>query len=237
MVSYLVKFHLSVIVLSIFLVFTLLDLRAETIPNTLTLEKILSEMDKRAKTLHALSSTLTQKRWTDILEEFDHGEEGHFYFLRKNGEVYIRKDILKPQRNILVIRKGEVFFYQPKIKQVQRYTLGDKSDRAEFLLLGFSSQQESLNQAYKISFLKMERLNDRDTYLLELEPKSEEISAYFSKIVLWIDSSLWVPVQQKLVEPTRDFLLIQFGDIQLNPKISRSDFDLKLPKDVRVLAP
>ena len=231
------KLHLSVLAVSIFLSFASLNIEAATGPKTLTLEEILSEMDKRGETLRALSSTLVQKRWTDILEEFDEAEEGHFYFLREKGEVYIRKNIMKPQRNTLVIRKGEILFYQPKIKQMQRYTLGDERDRAEFLLLGFGSRQGSLKKAYNIRFLKTERLDERDTYLLELVPKSEEVSAYFSKIVLWIDSNLWVPIQQKLVEPTRDFLLIQFKDIRLNPKISRSKFNLRLPKDVKVVSP
>lgn len=235
MLLYRKKLYLSVLAVPTLLSFASLNFGAATLPRTLTLEEILSEMDKRGKTLRAMSSTLVQKRWTDILEEFDQGEEGHFFFLREKAEVYIRKDIVKPQRNTLVVRQGEVLFYQPKIKQMQRYTLGGKRDRAEFLLLGFGSRQESLKNAYNIRLLKKERLAERDAYLLELVPKSEEVSAYFSKIVLWIDPSLWVPIQQKLVEPTRDFLLIQFEDIRLNPKISRSRFNLKLPKDVRVV--
>ena len=237
MFFYLNKLYLGVLAVPIFLSFASLNLGAAAVPKTLTLEEILSEMDKRGKTLRSLSSTLVQKRWAEILEEFDQGEEGHFYFLRERAEVYIRRDIIKPQRNTLVIRKGEVLFYQPRIKQMQRYNLGTKRDRAEFLLLGFGSRQESLKKAYNIRFLKTERLDERDTYLLELVPKSDEVSSYFSRIILWVEPSLWVPIQQKLVEPTRDFLLIQFENIRLNPKISRSKFDLKLPKDVRVVSP
>ena len=73
------------------------------------------------------------------------------------------------------------------------------------------------------------------TYSLELVPKSDKVSAYFSTIVIWIDSALWVPVQQKLMEPTEDFILISFQDIQLNPKMRKSNFKLKLPKDVKIV--
>ncbi len=202
---------------------------------SLTLEQILIKIDERGKTLRAMSSVIIQKRWTDILEEFDEGEKGKFYFLREQGKVYLRKDISQPQENTLVIREGKVLFYQPRIKQVQSYDLGQRRNRAEFLLLGFGSDKDALKETYDIRLLKKEEIEGRETYSLELVPKSEKVSAYFSAIVIWVDSTLWVPIQQKLMEPTQDFLLIRFQDIRLNPKMRKSHFELKLPKDVTVV--
>ena len=202
---------------------------------SLTLEQVLGKIDQRGGTLRSMSSSISQKKWTQILEEFDQGESGKFYFLREEGNVYLRKDIPKPQQNTLLIKEGAVLFYQPKIKQVQKYNLGEKRDRAEFLLLGFGTDKDVLKKTYNIRLLRKERLQGRETYHLELTPKSDQLSAYFSKIELWVDTKLWVPIQQKLVEPSEDYLLIQFDDIVLNPQIPRSRFDLKLPKDVNVV--
>jgi outer membrane lipoprotein-sorting protein len=204
-------------------------------PQSLTLEEILTEIDQRGATLKSMSSSIDQKRWTDILEEFDQGESGRFDFLKDGEKIYLRRDIIKPQQNSLIVRDGEVLFYQPKIKQLQRYDLGQNHDRAEFLLLGFSSKKEALKEAYDIRLGEKEIIEGRETYLLELTPKSEQVSAYFSQIVLWIDVELWVPIQQKLVEPTRDYLLIRFDDIQLNPKMRKSRFDLEIGDDVQVV--
>ncbi len=205
------------------------------VPQALTLEEILTKIDKRGSILKSMSSSIDQKKWTDILEEFDQGESGRFDFLKDGEKIYLRRDIVKPQKNSLVVRDGEVLFYQPKIKQLQKYDLGQRRDRAEFLLLGFSSDKEAMREAYDIRLGEKEMIEGRETYLLELTPKSEEVSAYFSQIVLWIDMELWVPIQQKLVEPTRDFLLIRFDDIDLNPKITKSRFDLKIAADVQVV--
>ena len=204
-------------------------------PQSLTLEEILTEIDQRGATLKSMSSSIDQKKWTDILEEFDQGESGRFDFLKDGETIYLRRDIESPQQNSLILRDGEVLFYQPKIKQLQRYELGQRRDRAEFLLLGFSSDKEALKEVYDIRLGEKEIIEGRETYLLELTPKSEQVSAYFSQIVLWIDVELWVPIQQKLVEPTRDYLLIRFDDIQLNPKIRKSRFDLKIGDDVQVV--
>ena len=68
-----------------------------------------------------------------------------------------------------------------------------------------------------------------------MDPKSEKVSAFFVRIVLWIDAEMWVPVQQKLVEPTQDYLLITFNNIRLNANVRKSEFDMKLPGDVKVI--
>jgi len=200
-----------------------------------SLEEVLSHMDKRGQTLSSMSSTIFQKKWTDILEEFDEGERGTFHFLLERKKVFLRKEITEPQRSTLVISDGKLLFYQPKIKQAQRYDLGNKKDKAEFLLLGFTSNKEDMKKAYNIRLRGPDRLGDRDTFVLELTPKSKTVSAHFSQIVLWVDSQLWVPIQQKLLEPTRDYLLFHFDEIKLNDGIKKYHFDVKLPKDVRVI--
>lgn len=201
----------------------------------LTLEEVLSNMDKRGQSLSSMSSTIAQKKWTDILEEFDGGERGKFYFLLENQKVFLRKEITEPQQSTLVIRDGKLVYYQPKIKLAQRYDLGNKKDKAEFLLLGFTSNKQAMKKTYSIKELGQDRVGDRDTYVLELTPRSKAVSAHFSQIVLWVDSQLWVPIQQKLVEPTRDYLLIHFDKIKLNDGVKKSHFELKLPKNVRVI--
>ena len=135
----------------------------------------------------------------------------------------------------LLINDGKGIFYQPLLKQANRYDLGARKDRAEFLLLGFTSKKEALREAYAIRWLGPETIGGRQTYALELTPRSDKVSAFFSRIVLWVDGRLWVPIQQKLVEPTRDYLLIRFEDVRLNLDLPASRFELELPSDVNVI--
>ncbi|RPI26346.1 MAG: outer membrane lipoprotein carrier protein LolA [Acidobacteria bacterium] len=200
-----------------------------------SLDQILSRMDQKGATLRSMSCQITQKKWTEILEEFDKGESGRFYFLKKSGKVYLRKDITQPQENSLIISDGKVTFYQPRIKQAQQYNLGQNKDKAEFLLLGFGSDKQALKNTYTIRLLGQETIRGSECHILELTPKSERVSAFFPQIVLWVDSQLSVPVRQKLVEPTRDYLLIDFEGIQLNAPVADSLFQVKLPKDVKVV--
>jgi outer membrane lipoprotein-sorting protein len=200
-----------------------------------TLDKVLSNMDKVGADLRSMKAGLHQKKWTDILEEYDDGERGRFLFLKDKDNLYLRKDIEDPTINTLVIKEGKVLFYQPSIKQAQEYKMGRHKDKAEFLLLGFGSDKKAMADAYEITLLGEEKISDRNTFQIELKPKSEEVAAFFLRIVLWIDAELWVPIQQQLVEPTQDHLLIQFQDLELNAKVSKSDFNVKLPKDVKII--
>ena len=201
----------------------------------ITLDEILENMDRVGADLQSMRAGLQQKKWTDILEEYDEGESGRFLFLKDKQGVYLRKDIENPTTNFLVIKEGTVLFYQPSIKQAQEYNMGRHKDKAEFLLLGFGSDQAALAETYDISFKGEEEIAGQKTYRLELKPKSEKVAAFFDRIELWIDGKKWVPIQQKLVEPTQDHLLIRFEDLELNPKLSKGDFNVKLPKDVRVI--
>lgn len=220
---------------SLILVFSLLSTSGGLIAEDYDLDGILDQMDKAGDSLDSMQADITQKKWTDILAEFDAGESGRLMFLRSGEDLYFRKDINDPTQNTLVIKGGEVTFYQPGIKQAQQYQLGNNKDKAEFLLLGFGTDKEAIREVYDLELLGQEQLEGKEVYKLQMVPKSEKVSAFFVKIVLWIDPRIWVPVQQKLVEPTQDYLLISFEDIELNPKLKKSDFELNLPGDVKVI--
>ena len=207
----------------------------ETVPAAPGLESVLERMDRRGGNLHSMSARIIQKKWTDILEEFDEEERGEFHFLREKEAIRLRRDITEPGVSTLLINDGKGIFYQPLLKQANRYDLGARKDRAEFLLLGFTSEKEALREAYSIRWLGPELVGGRETYALELTPRSDKVSAFFSRIVLWVDGRLWVPIQQKLVEPTRDYLLIRFEDVRLNLDLPASRFELELPSDVNVI--
>ena len=201
----------------------------------LNLDAVLDRIDEAGQSLNSMKADITQKKWTDILAEFDSGETGDLSFLRSGQDLYLRKDITAPTENSLVIKGGEVVFYQPGIKQAQQYQLGENKDKAEYLLLGFGTDKDAIKDIYDLELLGVETLNGSKTYKIQMDPKSEKVSAFFVRIVLWIDAEMWVPVQQKLVEPTQDYLLITFNNIRLNANVRKSEFDMKLPGDVKVI--
>src|SRR5439155_819866 len=68
--------------------------------------------------------------------------------------------------------------------------------------------------------------------VLELRPKN---SAMFKSVQMWMDQQRWVAVQIKTTENSGDYMVLRFSNIKLNGNIPDSIFDLKMPKDVRVI--
>ena len=208
---------------------------AGVMAQTITLEKLLDQLEEQGATIESMAAALEQKKWTDILEEFDEGEFGRFLFLKGKEQVFLRKEIEAPQLSSLVIADGEVVFFQPVIKQAQKFRLGKNKDKAEFLVLGFGTTREALEEAYELKLLGEEKVGDTQAWVLEMVPRSDRVQAFFAKIVLWIDGRRWIPIQQKLVEPSGDYLLVRFSEVQLNPRLNPSDFKLRLPRGTRVV--
>jgi len=88
-------------------VFAVSFVQAET-AESLTLEQVLTKIDQVGASLRSMSSSISQRRWTDILQEFDQGESGQFFFLKEKDEIYLRKEIDNPQKNTLIISEGKL---------------------------------------------------------------------------------------------------------------------------------
>jgi outer membrane lipoprotein-sorting protein len=58
-----------------------------------------------------------------------------------------------------------------------------------------------------------------------------------SRFLLWIDPARGVSVQQQLFEPSGDYRLSKYSDIQINQKVPDDVFKLKTSGKTRVISP
>jgi outer membrane lipoprotein-sorting protein len=112
--------------------------------------------------------------------------------------------------------------------------LDEHQDKVEmFMALGFGQSSRDLKQNFTVSLAGEEMIDGKKTTVLELKPKNSNM---FQSVRLWMDPQKWVSVQIKTTEQgSGDYLTIKFSDIRINPRIPESTFDLRLPKDVKVL--
>jgi outer membrane lipoprotein-sorting protein len=59
----------------------------------------------------------------------------------------------------------------------------------------------------------------------------------FNKITLWIDPARGVSVQQRFDEPSGDYRVTKYSNIQVNKKISNDAFKLKTSGKTKVVKP
>ncbi len=198
-------------------------------------DQVLKQMEAVGRIFHSLEARITRKHYTAVLKEYDTPESGLFYYERaKDGTALIRLEITNPGPSVLTIKGGVATFYQPLLKQAQIYNLGKNKDKAEYLALGVGQAPGKLRQTFDVWYQGSEAVAGVPCSVLVLKPKNPSEAALFSTITLWIRKSSGIPVQQKLQEPSGNYLLVNFTDEKLNVNIPPSKFEQKFPAGVEI---
>jgi outer membrane lipoprotein-sorting protein len=198
-------------------------IRASTSPQTnWTLDNILKQMDVQAAGFQSLTADLERTKVTVVVN--DKSTESGQIIVRRDDKMRI--EVTQPDART-ILRDGDNFYiYNPKIHRVEEYNLGKKKSVVDqFLLLGFGTSGSSLKESYTISLQGEESLDNRKVLLLELLPKTDEVRKQLSKIQLWLDESLWLPVQQQFFESgSGDYFIIRYRNINRNVRIPDNEF-------------
>lgn len=197
------------------------------------LDQVLARMDKEAATFRQMTAKFAKTNFISVLN--DTSQESGVIWMRKSGKkVEMRGEVGGQDARSFGFRdsRGEIFY--PKIKTVQIYDLGkERSLVDQFLLLGFGSSGNEIARNYSIKAVGEEAVGGHRTSRIELVPKSQQVLEQIQKVYLWIPESAGHPVQQQFMQPGGNYYKVVYSDIQINPKLPDSDFQLNLPPGVK----
>jgi outer membrane lipoprotein-sorting protein len=200
-------------------------------------ERVLADMDTASKSFRSAEASFVWNQYQKVIDETE-TQSGKIYFRRQNGEIQMAADISEPDKKYILYSGGKVQVYQPKIDQVTEYNPGkNRSDLESFLVLGFGGSGHDLLKSYEVKSLGTETVNGTEAAKLELVPKSPRLRNNIARILLWIDPARGVSVQQQFFEPSGDYRLAKYSDIQVNQKLSDNAFKLKTTAKTRVVSP
>ncbi len=201
------------------------------------LESVLDSMDKAAASFHTAQCDFVWDQYQKVVDDHDY-QKGTMYFRRQSSDVEMAADITSPVKKYVLFTGGMVSLYQPTIDQVTQYNAArNKADFESFLALGFGGGGHDLAKSFEVSYGGMEQAQGVNAAKLELTPKSQRVKSMFQTITLWIDTARGVSVQQKFLEPSGDYRLTKYSNIQLNQKISGDVFKLKTTGHTKVVKP
>ena len=194
------------------------------------LTEILSRMDDSAKRLKTVSANLEYTKVTVIVD--DKSTESGQLFYRKGADILI--SIKKPEPKTILFRKNRAEIFNPKINQIQEYSLEGKTGLVEqFFLLGFSTDADKLRKDYELKFVKEEELDGDTTVVLTLIPRSQGTLAQITEVQLWVSEESWLPVQQKFLQPGGDYFVARYTSVRVNRQLSASSFRVPAPPDAK----
>jgi outer membrane lipoprotein-sorting protein len=201
----------------------------------LTLDYALSMMDRSAQDFKSLTAAIEHIKYTAVVK--DTSTETGEIFVRKDSKVRIDFQLPDPRT---ILRNGDnLYIYTPKINRVEEYNIGkNRSMVDQYLALGFGMRTENLKKNYVLSLTGEEELDGHKAAVLELIPKSDEQKKQVAKVVMWVDESSWLPVQQKFIEAgSGDYVMSHYTKVMKNLKLGDGKFKPDWPKGTKVEKP
>jgi outer membrane lipoprotein-sorting protein len=202
-----------------------------------SLDSVLKKMDAAAANFQATQADFVWDQYQKVVDETD-TQTGTVYYRRAGKEIEMMADIKQPDPKFVLYKDGKLQVYQPKIDQVMEYPAGaNRGELESYLVLGFGGSGEDLVKSFDVSYLGEETVSGIATAKLQLIPKSEKFRNNISKILLWIDLSRGISVQQQFFQGQGDYRLAKYSAVQMKAKIGNDVFQLKTTKKTQFVSP
>jgi outer membrane lipoprotein-sorting protein len=201
-------------------------------PGKLSLDYVLSMMDHAAEDFKSLTAAIDHIKYTAVVK--DTSTETGEIFVRKDSKVRI--DFQTPDPRTIIRNGDNLYIYTPKINRVEEINIG--KNRAlvdQYLALGFGMRTQNLKKNYDVALSGEEEVDGRKAAVLELTPRSDEQRKQISKVVMWVDESSWLPIQEKFLEAgSGDYVMSHYTKIMKNLKLGDGKFKPDWPKGTKV---
>jgi len=203
------------------------------------LQQVLARMDKAANEFKSMTAQVTYVTHTDVLND-DSTETGSVTMKKvQPGEVQGKVDFTAPDRKSVTIEKRRVKEYFPKINTLQIFDLDKHGEQLDkFFMIGFGTSGMELAKDYDVTVLGTENVNGQPAIHLQLNPKAAEARQYIQRLELWVPAEGDpYPLREKILEPSRDYRLVTYSELKINPPLQPDALQLKLPPGVKTEYP
>jgi outer membrane lipoprotein-sorting protein len=204
------------------------------------LEHVLDQMDAAARNFKTTEASFVTDQYYKVIKEIDESarQKGKVYFRREGGVTEMAADFAEPEKRYVLYSGGKIQVYRYKIDEVDIYDPGkNRGDVESYLVLGFGGRGHDLLKSYTVKFLGLETVNGIAAEKLELIPKTDRFRNIFARILLWIDPVRGVSVQQQFFEPSGDYRLAKYSEIQIDQKLPDNAFKLKTTGKTKFVSP
>jgi outer membrane lipoprotein-sorting protein len=196
---------------------------------------VLNRMEKNRQSLKALRAGISVVKYNSQLGVEDKYSGVVIYMPTGGRQAAVRIDWNSPRREVLAVSNNRYTIFRPALNVA--YT-GDsrrmgKENKAGGLMEMMNMSRQQLESRFQpVKDVREETLwGGIGTIHLTLVPKG---NASYKYAEVWIDSA-GMPVQTKIVEKNDDSTTMRLTALEKNPKLSGSEFDIKLASNVKIV--
>ena len=156
---------------------------------------------------------------------------------RANGQTIGIVQIFGKNPQTVRFAGKTVEVYYPEAKRVEVYDAGKLGKIGkqvdQLLLIGIGVTSSDLRRDFDIKAGATETVAGTSATKIDLIPKDNDLKKQVSNIEMWIPEKASVPVQVKVTRTSGDYDQAVYSDVQMNPALPDSAFELNTPADVK----
>jgi outer membrane lipoprotein carrier protein len=188
---------------------------------TLTVDEVVKRIRESREKTKDFSADLLQEKKISLLKD-KVISKGRIRFKAPN-RIFI--EFLHPEASQMVYDGKTFLLYFKEEKMAERYQVQGNPMVEKYLLFSKDPFQEKLAQ-WKI-------VEERESFLvMEVLPKVKD--PLFVKTRMWISKKDWIITGMEMVEKNGDTTTLRYSNLRVNAGLSDSDFEIQLPKEVKV---
>ena len=202
-----------------------------------SLEDIVKRMDAAAKSFQSVSAKIKYTSYTDLLKE-SNDSTGEMRLKKTGKGIMGIVEFDPPDVRTYHFDGPNLEIYYPKARKREHYDLKKyRNVLDQALTLGFGTSGADLRRDYDVKVLKQETVDGVATTQLGLQPRSEERKKLIDHIELWMIDGKSYPLQEKGVQPSKDYTLIKYSDVKIPASLPDSAFKLTVPAGTLEVSP
>ena len=192
------------------------------------LQKVLKGFEKAQAETTTLTAAFVQEKKLGLMDETILSS-GNFWYTKPDLFLW---HYTKPDDITHIINHDEFITWYKELKEATRVNIQQKR-KMVFKYFAINEDMETLKKHFHIE-LEPDENPVANSYHLKLVPKRKRIRKRLSKLEMWIDRDLLMPVQIMYSEPDGDYTKYRFENLRMNGEIDPSIYNLRLPEDVKV---
>jgi outer membrane lipoprotein-sorting protein len=195
---------------------------AESSPS---LAEVLRRFDAVQAKLETLSAEFSETTRSPLLKD-PIVSRGRFFLTKPSSVLW---EYSSPESMRFVIARDEYIGLFPERKRAERRDLKRWSEQV-FRFFGLGQSSQELSKYYDLR-LGEPGADVKGTYQIVLEPKKRRIKRNVDHVKLWVDAGSLLPAVVEYRGKDGNLRTIRFSDTRLNPVLSESLYDVKIPSE------
>ncbi|MCX9012043.1 MAG: DUF4367 domain-containing protein [Candidatus Methanoperedens sp.] len=196
-------------------------------------EQIAEEMQKKYESIKDFRGTIVT---TVTIEGRTESAEANFMYRMQDNKL--RQEFTKGESSgsIMVSNGTVMWLYNSTANEVAVMDVSRNDNTNNPSQSDYGKLVRDMLKRNDIRMSGSEKIGNRDTFILEIEPRNITNMTIAFKQKLWVDKEMWMPLRIETYDKDGKLMMtMEYRNVEFNTGIPDSEFEFKIPEGARVV--